>query len=618
MSVEKRMIVAVIISAVVIVVWNLVFVPPPVEVPDEPQQEGAAEGETPTAEPAEGEEPEQLEPTPEEEAQLSGRPEGDVAAEGAQAITIRSNLYEVHLTNSSGGSAEKWLVNKPDGEPYKPSFPENGERLDLVAPERYRPEGLLPMATMLRSGDGKYNQLAGLARLTTDHGEVGEIELSGTDTATVTFEYQVEGEAWVRKSLTFHADTYLVDVEMTADAEGAEAVIIFGPGVGELLKLENPEVETSKLAKGMEGNAYLYRKAGGAVQRVPAAVSDQGEAGEPFKELRIPEITEWAGVENQYFMTLATGGGGTLFNYVWRLTASKTIEGAEEAQTFYLPYIGIKPDNGAKFRVYAGPKDLGLLEQPTYGNLQEVVQFGWFSFISRPGLWVLKQIYSFTSNYGFSIILLTLLINLLLLPLTIKQRKSMQEMQRLQPEIKQIQAKYKADRGDSAEVRQNKKKLLNEEMMALYKAEGVNPMGGCLPLLLQFPILFALFDMFRVAIELRQAPFIFWIQNLAAPDPLYITPILMGVAMYFSQMMTPTTAESGGATMKLLPFIFVFFFMSAPSGLVIYWFTSTLCNLGVQGAMQAIKPIPQTSQKPGKKQIPGKGGGKQQKKKSRR
>ena len=614
MSVEKRMIVAVVISTLVIVVWNLLFVPPPVEVPEEQQQEGAP-GEAAPAELTEGEG--QQEVTPEEEAVLSSRPEGEIVAEQARSVTVRSPLFEVRLTNSSGGSAQSWLINKPDGEYYKPSFPENGERLDLVAPERYRPEGLLPLATMLRSGDGNYRQLPGLAVLSTDHGDAGEIELSGADTATVTFEYQSGGNVWVRKSFTFHADNYLVDVEMTADVEGADAVMILGPGVGELLKLEKPEAETSKLVKGMEGNGYVYRKSGGTVQRIPADVSDQGEAGEPFKEDRVPEIVEWAGVENQYFMTLAAGGGGTLFNYVWRLTASKTIEGAEEAQTFYLPYIGIKPDNGARFRLFAGPKDLEMLEQPAYGDLQEVVQFGWFSFISRPGLWILKQLYAFTSNYGFSIILLTLLINIILLPLSIKQRKSMQEMQRIQPEIKQIQAKYKVEKGDSAEARQNKKKLLNEETMALYKAEGVNPMGGCLPMLLQFPILFALFDMFRVAIELRQAPFIFWIQDLSNPDPLMITPIMMGITMFLSQKATPMSTESGGAAMKLMPLLFVMMMMNVASGLVIYWFTSNLCNLGFQGVMQVLKPMPKASEKSGKKQIPGKGGGKS-KKKSRR
>lgn len=607
MSVEKRMIIAVIVSAVVIVVWNLVFVPPPVERPVGEEQEqaaGAAAEPDGTGEVAETESDETA-PTGEadQRASLEGKPEQEISAAERQTVSIESPLYRIELSNNSGGSASSWQLKG-----FKPSFEEGV--LDLVAPERYRPEGLLPLATMVRTGESKYAPLEGRPVLLVGGAEPGgTVNLDGEEKITVSFEYNVEDVGWIRKALTFHADSYLVDVEFTSELKEGEAVIIWGPGVGELLKPEG-----AKLRKGMEGNGLLYRKAGGALQRLQSPVADQGEAGEPFTEQSVPEIVEWVGIENRYFMALADGDIDNLFKRVYRLTASKQIDDAEESPTFFYPYVGIRPEDASSmFRLYVGPKDLELLENPRYGNLKDVVQFGWFSFVSRPALWLMKQISSVTNNYGWAIIILTVLINTLLLPLIIKQRKSMGEMQRLQPQIKQIQAKYKVEKGDSVDTRNRKKKELNEELMALYKVEGVNPMGGCLPLLLQIPILFALFDMFRVAIELRKAPFIFWITDLSAPDPTYIAPIMMGAAMYFSQMLTPTSAEAGGASMKLLPFVFVIFFLAAPSGLVIYWLTSSLYNMGVQAVMKQVSPPPQADKK---KAIPAKAGRKS--KKSRR
>jgi YidC/Oxa1 family membrane protein insertase len=601
MSVEKRMIIAVIISAVVIVVWNILFMPPPQEKPAESAQEkpaAAGKGEEPAEKPetaAAGQE--------ETPAVLSGKPEEEITAAQRQAVTVESPLYRVELSNDWGGSASSWLLKG-----FRQSF--GNDTLDLIAPQRYRPEGILPLATMIRTGESKYSRIDTRPVMRLDGGETGTaINLEGDKIATITFELNDETVGWVRKTLTFHADSYLVDVEFVSELKSGEAVIIWGPGVGELLKPDG-----AKVANGMEGESLLYRKVGGQVQRTQTPISQQGEVGEPFFERSIPEIVEWVGLENRYFMALADGDIDNLFRRIYLLTDSKQINDAEGSPTFFFPYIGIRPENNkAAFKLFVGPKDLGLLENPRYGDLKEVVQFGWFSFVSRPALWLMQQIEGVTGNYGWAIIILTLLINTLLLPLIIKQRKSMGEMQRLQPQIKQIQAKYRVEKGDNIEARQRKKRELNEEMMALYKTEGVNPMAGCLPLLLQLPILFALFDMFRVAIELRHAPFIFWITDLAGPDPTMITPILMGAAMYFSQMLTPTTAEASTASMKLLPFVFVIFFIAAPSGLVLYWLTSSLYSMGVQAVMNQVSPSPTADKKKG---MPAKVGGKS--KKSRR
>jgi len=402
MSVEKRMIVAVIISAVVIVVWNLVFVPPTVKKPpaEQPAAEGAAEA---APEGAAGSEAIETEKPGEDEGESTAtelqRPAEDIVAAAAQSVVIKSPLYEVRLTNDSGGSVANWLLKKPDGKPYRLSFGDGD--LDLVAPERYRPAGLQPLATMVRSAEGNYSPLEGRPAITASF-PGGEANLSGEESATVTFEYNVAGVGWLRKTLTFHADSYLVDFDFSAEMEKGEPVIIWGPGLGELLKPAGAKVQA-----GMEGNGFVYRKPGAQVQRFPAHVTEKGEAGRPFKEDRIPEILQWAGVENRYFMALAFAESGRLFNWVYRLSASKTIEDAEGGPTFYYPFLGIKPEKRDSFTLYVGPKDLELLEQPRYGRLKDVVQFGWFSFVSRPALWVMKQINNVTQNYGWSIILLT-------------------------------------------------------------------------------------------------------------------------------------------------------------------------------------------------------------------
>ena len=591
MSVEKRMIIAVIVSAVIIVVWNLLFMPPPPEPPL-----GEAEGERPSegGAPAEGREGAAGEDAV--SAEIAGLEGGvqELPAEAifdddeiADTVVIESDLYRVALSNIEGGCATSWIMKG-----HQASFGDGP--LDLVAAPEVRPERLLPLATMIRAGDSAYNHLPRRPLLQAVTDGSGRAVFDETGRATVTFRYFEEEVGWIVKELTFRNDSYMLDVRFSSSqVRGGDALIVWGPGIGELLRGN----ESDGFQPGNERNGYLYSTQGG-LQRLPSPVNDRGESGDPFVEQVVQEYALWVGLENAYFMALAVGDARNLFTPIYQLRTGRELRSGEESKTFFYPYVGILPQAAeAEFNLYVGPKDLAVLERTDGGRLSEVVQFGWFAFISRPGLWMLQQIYNVMAgifgagNYGVAIVLLTIFINVLLLPLMLKQRASMAAMQKLQPQIKQIQAKYKAERGDSIETRQAKKKSLNEELMALYKAEGVNPMGGCLPMLIQLPILIAFFDMFRVAIELRRAPFMLWIDNLAAPDPFYVTPVLMGIVMYLSQRMTPVASEAqGAAAMKFLPFIFVFFFANAPSGLVLYWLTSSLFSLGTQMVMNAVKP----------------------------
>lgn len=220
------------------------------------------------------------------------------------------------------------------------------------------------------------------------------------------------------------------------------------------------------------------------------------------------------------------------------------------------------------FLLYFGPRDLDILNEINY-DLAKAIDFGFFTPIAKPLLYVLKFFYSFFGNYGVSIILLTVIIKLLFWPLTHKSYASMKDMQKLQPEMQKIREKFKNDR-----ERQNR------ELMELYKTHRVNPLGGCLPMVVQIPVFFALYKVLMDAIELRQAPFALWITDLSLKDPYYVTPLIMGATMFIQQKLTPSTMDPTQAKIfMLMPIIFTFLFLNFPSGLVLYWLVNNLLTI---------------------------------------
>ncbi len=238
----------------------------------------------------------------------------------------------------------------------------------------------------------------------------------------------------------------------------------------------------------------------------------------------------------------------------------------------------------AVYKLYMGPRDLGILKS-VGADLDRAVNFGWTDIIAKPLLYSLRLINRYVHNYGISIILLTILIKIVFWPLSRKSYQSMKEMQKLQPRMAKIREKYKNDR-----------EQMNKEIMALYKTYKVNPMGGCLPMIIQLPVFFALYRLLGCAIELRHAPFVLWITDLSAPDRLFhfsfhipfMTPpygipvltILMGVSMFVQQKMTPTAGDPTQAkVMLLLPVIFTVMFINFPSGLVLYWLFNNIISI---------------------------------------
>jgi len=253
---------------------------------------------------------------------------------------------------------------------------------------------------------------------------------------------------------------------------------------------------------------------------------------------------------------------------------------------------GASRDKGSiKFTVFAGPKDLDLLREAS-PSLESALDFGWFRLLAVPLLSMMKLFYVWVGNWAIAIVLLTILIRLLMFPLTQKSFVQMQKMQVLKPEMDEVQKKY-----------QNDKERLHKEMMNLYKRHGVNPLGGCLPMMLQMPVWFALYRMIYNAVDLYQAPLFLWIQDMTQPDPYYILPLMLGVFFYVQQLFTPVSPSADATQQKIMryfmPIMFSGMMLFLPAGLVFYIFISTLFGIGQQWVIRR-KYAPATNTNGGK------------------
>ncbi len=236
------------------------------------------------------------------------------------------------------------------------------------------------------------------------------------------------------------------------------------------------------------------------------------------------------------------------------------------------PQAFIHGNDNITFSGYLGPKEFNTLKALN-PELTDVIEYGWFTFIAKPMFVLLQYIHNMVGNWGWTIVIVTILIKLVLYPLSYKGMVSMQKLKDLSPKIKEIQEKYKDD-----------KQKASMHMMELYKKNGANPMGGCLPLLLQIPVFFAIYRVLLNAIELKGAEWIFWIHDLAEMDPYFVLPILMGVSMWFQQKITPNSMqdEMQKKIFQMLPIVFTFFFLWFPAGLTLYWFVNNVFTIAQQ------------------------------------
>jgi YidC/Oxa1 family membrane protein insertase len=233
-------------------------------------------------------------------------------------------------------------------------------------------------------------------------------------------------------------------------------------------------------------------------------------------------------------------------------------------------------------RAYFGPKELRILRQvdPTLDN---TIDLGWFQLFAYPLLKLLKFFYEYVKNYGVAIILLTVLIKILTYPLNYKSMKSMKDMSRLQPQLQKLKEKYKDD-----------KEALNREMLTLMRTHGYNPIMGCVPMIIQMPIFFALYRVLYSSIELLHAPFAFWIKDLSSHDPFYVTPVLLSATMFFQQKLSPQTATDPAQQkmMQFMPLIFGAMMINLPSGLTLYMLTNAIVSIIQQVILNKKLDIP--------------------------
>jgi YidC/Oxa1 family membrane protein insertase len=352
-----------------------------------------------------------------------------------------------------------------------------------------------------------------------------------------------DGEGhWVEKELK-RSGPFGLRVEVRAVGLGREVGVVVArglatwPGDGKVAAL---------------GRADLVARVGEKLKRVAVGKDEV---------LSLKGPVPFAGVEDQYFLLVLLPEGPT----------EGVLQGAQGKV--------VVTGQGAISGVLLGaPKVHDFLKSFGRG-LEETLSFGLFGFFSLLFLRVLRWIYSWSGNWGVGIIVLTGLIRVALFPLTHKSTVAMKRMAKLQPKIKAIQDRYQERAKKDPAVRAR----MNQEIMELYRREGVNPMGGCLPMLVQIPILWALYTLFAFAIELRHQPFILWIKDLSAKDPTYITPILMTASMVLQQKLAPQTGDPAQRRMfMLMPFIFGLMFMNFPSGLVLYWLVNNLLTIGQQ------------------------------------
>jgi len=316
-----------------------------------------------------------------------------------------------------------------------------------------------------------------------------------------------------------------------------------------------------------------------------------------LEEIDIKDIAEkstysgninWIALQDRYFMMSVIPERSGASSLQLRLKSDALIEAR-----YLAPQDSIGPGSQHTYHyvLFFGPKSMKVLSNAGH-NLGKALNFGWFDFLAKPCVWLMNQLYSVIPNYGVAIIILTILIKLILWPLGSKSYKSMSEMKKIQPLMKEIREKYKND-----------KKKMNEEVMSLYRTYKINPLGGCLPMVVQLPVFFALYRMLYQAIELRHAPFFLWIDDLSAPDRLFrfdfaipfmqapygipVLTIIMGATMLLQQKMSPPMGDPTQAKMMMfMPVIFTVIFINFSSGLVLYWLVNNLLSIAQQYYIQ--------------------------------
>jgi YidC/Oxa1 family membrane protein insertase len=574
-----RTLVAVVLSIGVLFVWSHYFGPEPPP-PGSQNQEAQQQTADPAPEPSQAE---RAGPPPRDDT--PARPGG--AEQGRETEAEEGDYPEIR-------GPERVPPKEIDLGPLRVSFDSRGGRissLELVEHRRdpsqadSRPINLispqsrqldhypLSIATGDPALDASINREAWyrVRERTPSSEELAERELPN-GTRRVDMDWADGQGIVVHKTVYLPPDgRYLLRVEWEVTRRGSPidgARLAWGPGVGE------------KIAE-RTATRYAYR--GRVVTAVGAADTEEYDPGDVETDVVWPAgaAPRWLALESQYFAV-------AMVPETRSSAAVQVFDGLAEELAYQ--DLGIATSSPA-VTLFAGPKSDQLL----YGidadmgtDLKELVHWGFFGFIARPVYLALAWLKDKVGNWGVAIVIVTLVIRILFFPLTqkamISMRVTQQRMGKLQPKIRKIKEKYK----DKKDMESRRK--LQEETMAVYKQEGVNPMStltGCLPLLLQLPVLYAMYTVLSVSIDLRGAEFFGWLRDLSAPDPYYVTPLVMGASMLLQQLMSLTKTEdpqqrSQQRIMMMMPLFFTFFFLKLPSGLVLYWLVNNILGIGQQ------------------------------------
>jgi len=453
-----------------------------------------------------------------------------------RTFTVSTALYDLQL--STTGATVRSLVLKK----YRESNADNSELYQLIKPTSGQ------LGTFRLSGSEGLPIPSDLPYQPQDH--LPKTIQVDQGTKSVSFSATTPSGLTVVKNYVFHADSYRVDVTVQLINNGAQ------PVSGALnLALVSAWDKTKKAGR--------YTFIGSLTFDGEKLHEDKPADLEKAAKLYGSNIA-WSGFSNKYFLMIASP--------VDAAAKQIQVDASEHSvqNRFVSPPITLATGQQTSFKYlsFLGPKEYDLLQAVGH-HFERAIDYGMFRLLAHPLMVVLKFFNGFIGNYGVAIILLTILIKIIFWPLTQKSYKSMKGMQKLQPQMQKMREKYGSD-----------KQRLNQEMMAFYKENRVNPLGGCLPMVIQIPVFFALYRVLLGSIELRHAPFMLWITDLSAKDPYYVTPLIMGVTMFIQQKMTPTNMDPTQAKlMMMMPVVFTFLFLNFPSGLVVYWLTNNLLTI---------------------------------------
>lgn len=380
---------------------------------------------------------------------------------------------------------------------------------------------------------------------------------AGVDSLQVPLSWQGPDGLRVTKTYTFHRNSYKIDLDYRVVNGASE------PWSGRLYAqlLRRPPEEGHK-------HRFIYTFTGVVVHSEEHRYEKIKFKDIQPSPLRRNDIGGWAAMVQHYFVAAVIPNQKTKNDYY-----TKALSDDRYVVGVWMPTVRVEPGATTALGVqfFIGPKDQHRLEAAAPG-LQLTVDYGVLTLIADPLFWLLELIHSLVGNWGWSIVILTMLIKLVFFHLSATSYKSMANMRRMQPRMMALKERYADD-----------KARLNQAMMELYKKEKINPLGGCLPILVQIPVFISLYWVLLESVELRQAPFIFWIKDLASYDPHFVLPVLMGVSMFAQQRLNPAPMDPiQQKVMMALPVVFTFFFLFFPSGLVLYWFVNNTLSIAQQ------------------------------------